>query len=705
MSRPRRTARAAARRPRAARAGAPRRGFDDSLLRHLLVWVVALKILAIVVLVDASALQAFALPKALISRAAAWALAGALLLSLLRYGPGILPRSRLHLLVGGYVLVALISTAQAENTYTALYGERDRYLGLTFLVDMCVLYLAVAVAYRNLRDWAILAGSVGLAFALAVTYALVQRAGLDPMPWAAGPAVRPGSTFGNPDPFAHFLGVVFALGLGLTLLASHAPFPRLLRGLGAAAAVAALAMAALVASRAVYAGILAALVVLPLVYVRVRGMSRRVAVELGAAGSAVALALILVLALSPLGERVVATVQGAGVQERVFIYRGALAAIADRPVLGFGPDNFTAAYPRYREPESLGPLGFERHAESAHSWPLQAAATTGLVGLAAMIALLAAFAWLLWSRAIPRSPAVGGGLALASAAYWGQGLVSVGAHSIEWVPWVAFGGAVAISSTQVMPADRRSKGFALVVFLVVVVVTVGALSGLQALGANREARFAEAHWNAGNAAPAIQAAEAAVRLDSGRADYWNWLGLSLTLEERWREAGDAFGEAAARSPHDATYWANLARARMLEATNGQPRLMDEALRAAERAESADPFYPDAVGVLAQVRLAAGQHDLALQAAVRAVLLDELEPTYGQTAMIAARDVADAAAARRTLADALERLHLPNPWLHAAMALVALELGDTDAARTHATRALVLDPGNEDAQDVLSALGD
>ena len=57
----------------------------------------------------------------------------------------IFPRTRLHLIAAAFVLASAIWALFAENTYLALYGDRDRYLGLTFVVDMAVLYLAVAV--------------------------------------------------------------------------------------------------------------------------------------------------------------------------------------------------------------------------------------------------------------------------------------------------------------------------------------------------------------------------------------------------------------------------------------------------------------------------------------------------------------------------------------------------------------------------------
>src|SRR5207249_5384293 len=80
---------------------------------------------------------------------------------------------------------------------------------------------------------------------------------------------------------------------------------------------------------------------------------------------------------------------------------------------------------------------------SAHDWILHVAATTGMVGLLANIALLGAFAFHAWRRA--RDPDAAGVIVAlaAAAAFYGSGLVLPGAQSIQWIPWVCVGVALA----------------------------------------------------------------------------------------------------------------------------------------------------------------------------------------------------------------------------------------------------------------------
>src|SRR5205814_2156451 len=187
----------------AGQAGRPQghaKGADDfshSSLRTTIAWVVVLKIVGIVLLIDPAGLVVVDLPKSLFSRATEWLLIGLLFLVIVRFGPRALPRSRLSLPVAGLLLLTGLSAVFADNAYVALYGEGDRYLGLTFLGDMAVTYVAIVVTFRTNKEFAML--SAGLAAALLGTagYAFLQVAGRDPLRWTN--TERPFGTMGNPD--------------------------------------------------------------------------------------------------------------------------------------------------------------------------------------------------------------------------------------------------------------------------------------------------------------------------------------------------------------------------------------------------------------------------------------------------------------------------------------------------------------------------
>jgi O-antigen ligase len=319
-----------------------------------------------------------------------------------------------------------LSAVFAHDRYLAVFGEPDRYLGLTYLLDMLILYLAVAVAFRSVTDYAALAGAIAIASVVAMGYAAVQYVGLDPISWRTDVGGRPFSTFGQPDFFGHFLSA--AIGLALGVAAGPGRLPPLIRGIAAALVLLYVITSIVVDTRGTLLGAAAAVGALALVYVRVAGLTLRTGALL-AAGVAAPVIVLAALVASPIGERATEAWQGAG-SGRIRIYGSALAAFFDRPIFGHGLENFSVIYPLYRQPPPSGPGDIQ---SSAHSWVLHAAATTGVVGLSALLLLVAAFASVLWIRGLRRAPAVAGPVFLALAAYWTHGWLRP--VRLQWIGW------------------------------------------------------------------------------------------------------------------------------------------------------------------------------------------------------------------------------------------------------------------------------
>ena len=611
-------------------------GFERDLTRRFAVWLVALKIAGVVLLFDPGTLQVFDLTKSIFSRATEWILAALLILLVLRHGLTVVPRAPVLAFAAMYLAANVLSAFFAADRYVALYGESFRYLGLTFVTDMAVLALAVAMAFRTSRDWAVLAGAVAAAALVVSGYVVLQFLGLDPLPWSKDLRARPFGTLGNADITGHFMSVTFGAALGIAALTRDAR----IRALSALVAVVTLGASGLVATRGSLLGIGAALITLGIVVVAVRGLSRRM-VALGGATVAILIG-VLVLA-TPLGARVAATIQGAEIRDRIAIYEGALAAIAARPLVGFGVDGFGVAYPGVRTVESAS-FGADRWTSSAHDWILQAAATTGVAGLSALLAVLAATALTLWHR-LGRSPEIAAATLVALSAYFAQGLVTVGSVSIDWVPWVAVGTAAALGAP--MPSSTAGRPIpGLIRAAVVGVALLGALGGLGANDANHAAKDAYVGQDR------IAAALRTVGFDPGRALHWRLLGLAYADRQRWREAADAHAESVKRAPYRSDGWISLARARAELALAGDKAAREGALSAAREAVRQDPREPSARIGLAEVALELGEHDLALSEAIAAIRLLPTEPHYDDVAAAAASRAPDRAAARRSLEEIL-----------------------------------------------------
>jgi tetratricopeptide (TPR) repeat protein len=455
--------------------------------------------------------------------------------------------------------------------------------------------------------------------------------------------------------------------------------------------------AAVVATRGTLLGIGAALAAVFLLRLRVdRARSER---RLGGvfALTIAAVAVLLLLASSPLGARAARTVNDLG-SGRVAVYRVVASAFIDRPITGYGPDSLGTVYARFQDSVSDG-LGSPQ--TSAHNWILQTLVTTGVVGLGAQLVLLVSFAVALW-KSLARVPAIAAPLALASVAYWANALVDVGAISVDWLPWFAFGATASLVGRR--PAAPARRAVPMFVMAVIAVAAIAAAaSGANAYLANRSAQTARSALAASDAARAVDAATAAVRADPGRADYWNWLGLSLETSGTAADAAAAYAEAARRAPYEATYWGNLALVRAREATRGggDPALKSSAMDAARRCVAADPMSWEAHELLAKVAFQIGDYEAALESALVAYRFGSI---HDDPSTIASKSAS--ALSSRTALEHIEHAiaYRETALLHLAAAGVAERLGDKATAVAHARRVLVLEPGNEEARRIVTALG-
>jgi len=676
--------------------------WDRSPLRLTLVGLISVKTALLVVLFDWSgkSLNPFDLTKSLASRTLEWPIAAVLALALLRYGPVILPRTPINFAVASVLITNLLSALAGEGRYIAFFGDSGRYLGVTFLVDMAILYLGVAVSFLGLRDWTWLFASSAIAFVLSGAYAWLQFAGLDPLAWTDSSRLRPFSTVGNPDTYGHFLSVTMCVSAAAALL-YRGHRERLVRVAAALVGLAALAVTGIVATRGTLLGIAAGFLVVPVLYLRIYGRTRAIVVRT-LLGVAVAGVLVVgVVLVSPLGARVAITLQGFATRDRVLVWEAGVLAFLDRPVLGYGPDSFAIAWPRHRPEQFAQVLGQSSiSSDSAHDWIIQAAATTGLAGLAALLALVVLTTSTLVSVGLVRAPVLSALLIAGWAGYWAHALVSVGTVGVDWVPWVIAGGAAGLSRLRL--TNRPARRVPLVAALGLVALAVVASStGLRAYEANQKGLAARHGADLGAAADAIEWGEAAVRLDQGRANYWNELGRAYFAGRRYGEASDAFSAARVRSPWDQTFVANLGRAlaqlaRSGDASRGGP---GAALRTMQEAVAGDRNNPEVHAALADVARVLDFPDVSLRASVDAYRLYPVAK-YEPAILAVAGLAVDLPAARAALEQAVAVRE--SAALRIALGRVQLRQGDRAAALDSARRALVLQPGNADAQALIRA---
>lgn len=128
---------------------------------------------------------------------------------------------------------------------------------------------------------------------------------------------------------------------------------------------------------------------------------------------------------------------------RLHIWGPALGIVKANPWLGIGLDTFKIAFPFYSGIEFNLIDGMFMSSRMAHNELLQVASTTGLVGLAAYLAVLFSFGWMGWKafqRAGPSGRWLLAALMASAAAYHVQNFFSFGVASINlvWFLFLAF---------------------------------------------------------------------------------------------------------------------------------------------------------------------------------------------------------------------------------------------------------------------------
>ncbi len=111
------------------------------------------------------------------------------------------------------------------------------------------------------------------------------------------------------------------------------------------------------------------------------------------------------------------------VQTRLWTWNSAWQGFKERPLLGWGPENFSAVFDRYLDPRHFVPgQNTETWFDRAHSIVFDYLAETGILGLAAFLGIWATFFWELLKKA-QRGPVLKGLMLALPVGYLVQGLV------------------------------------------------------------------------------------------------------------------------------------------------------------------------------------------------------------------------------------------------------------------------------------------
>lgn len=649
---------------------------------------------------DPAAELPFPIVKAAVLQIAAYAIGAVVVLKVLSAGLSVIPRTWLLLPVAAFLVTLILAAVLSVHVPTALWGAYDRRLGLAASLELAVVFLAAVIFARDPHHTAAVLLAAALGGALAFAYAVAQRLGLDPVRWGAE-SVPVFSTFGNSNIMGHYFAVLAATAAAAVL----AQFPH--KRPGRAAVVLAALCAAFVAgtvlsgARSALLGLGAGMAVALAMWSWKLWMHRRARLVGAIAGigvSAIALGLLL---LTPVGPRIASLAQGTdlSVSERSLLYQTITQIVADRPLLGVGPDNLAAVYNTYRPVAAL-PFGTLVTQSSAHGWPWRAALDAGLCGLVAFVAIpvsLASAAVGLFRQGDWRGPV----LVSALFTYLAAGLFAVNDLGTDWMFWLVAGLLVAATIQNAIPRPSSLRGWRVGLALVLAVGMLWPITSMAYDTGSSRALRASRSLASRDIPVALQQARRAVEEDSRWPPIWNWLGL------RALDAGDrelalkAFTRAAEIGGYDPLIWTNLGKLQA-QLARQRPALSDGARSSASRAAAADPRNPVVRAGTAQIYLLLGDGESAAQEAEVALTIMPGNGTYLELAANGYLQAGQGAEARKA---ALSALALGETWqLRYLLARAYVLEGRNADARTELRRVLELNAGNQLATALLAQLG-
>jgi O-antigen ligase len=530
----------------------------------------------------------------------------------------------------------------------------------------------------------------------------VQSVALDPIRWGALPfeSNRAFSTFGNPDLLGGYLIFPFAITLGLALSEKH----ELWRTLYWVFTLFNVFVGITSYVRGAWIGAVVALGLVIFAYRRSRqGTEMRLTpmdrTFIGGA-AATGLAVMVASSLRPDAVRNVLTrVQSifefdqGSAQTRFQIWEAARAAIAERPIFGWGADTFRLLFPMFKPREYVEAAGYLSVADNVHNYPLQLASGIGIPGAllfygAVGVALVSAARTSFAKGTAGRSLVLAGFWA-AVAGYVVHLMFGLSVTGSTIMMWLALGVLLGPASTEreVAPPQWKAIGIA----LVAAVFLVGGVLNVRYI-------VADTHYLAGRVLTTgterVAEIERAIELNPYNEMY------RLELGTAWRDLFQSSARSYAQSA-----LSGAADAGLLEQT-------------LERYERAQTAYEDVIDYVPQeydtyVFLAnlhneaatyvdSAYAERAVEVAKQGIVVEEFGPAI-RVQLAMSYLVLDRPA------DAIEALEFatsldPNySQAYSILAQAYRQQGRTDDARAALTHVLERYPGNAEAQKALEAL--
>ena len=556
------------------------------------------------------------------------------------------------------VVWAAITTVTSIHWPTALLGKPNRHEGLITFINYGVIYFLFLQFADHATRLRRLAGSLFWSSVLVSVFGIVQHLGVTFAGWqpVGFEASRAFSTFGNPDFLGGFLIFSVAVAMGLAFLERRTVW-RLVYWVGFGLNGVALVVTF---TRGAWIGGFIALVLMVVIAWRQKVRMLRVDWLPAGASLAVGVALIVRSLFSSsdvlnFGKRIASIFEfssGSG-YSRTEIWRAALSAIKDRPVLGSGSDTFRLVFHRFKTVEYVRFKGGTSVADNAHNYYLQLAAGNGIPGA---LLFCGVFIWagvksfgVVFRRSEEPARIIVGAFWAASVGYLVYLVFGLSLPGMTFLLWIAL--AVALAPTGRDIAVRARKWGTTAAAVIIAAAALGI--GYQAVALAADHAFQRSE-DATSAASRTEDARKAVELNPLNPDYRLGLGTAYfaemgsyfqagaKAEERgedttpyekgarrsFTDAEAAIQEAIDFTPLEYDNYMLLATLYNLAGQTFDPGRYQEAIDASEQALEIMPLGTTARIQLAQAQVATGRIAEAMKTLEECV---EIDPAGGDAA--------------------------------------------------------------------------
>lgn len=303
----------------------------------------------------------------------------------------------LSLSLGLFLVITIFTSFTGINTERSFWSTFERMAGTVNWIHLVLFFFVLTSTFKNLADWKkfvtvsfIVAGVVSFIF-------LLERIGISVLPFES----RNGATIGNSSFMAAYL--LFNVFFGIWLFVkAKLDWTKILYGIGVGMVVLSILTAyAYGAMVSMFGGFFIIFLAWLFFGSKFRFAKQSALVFLGAG--------IVVAAIVGYGtfsqnaaitSKLPYLFSNAGtIGARKVVWAKAWQGIKERPILGWGPENFNVVFSKYFNPcMPLSICGGEVWYDRTHNTFLDHWIHSGIIGLLSFLSIFAAGVWILWKK-------------------------------------------------------------------------------------------------------------------------------------------------------------------------------------------------------------------------------------------------------------------------------------------------------------------